>query len=412
MSTEEINTGLAKMQQDPGAATRELYSEYVVPTYAPNMVLVRGHGSYVWDASGKKYLDFVAGIAVSTLGHGHPALVGAIRDQAQRIIHTSNLYYNEVQGKVARLLSIRSLGGKCFFSNSGAEANEAMIKLARLWGSQKGRYEIITVDKSFHGRTMMTLTATAQEKVQTGFSPLPPGFKYAKLNDLESIKEQITPKTVAVMVEPIQGEGGINPATEDFMRGLRTLCDNEGILLLCDEIQTGIGRTGEWFGYQHFGIMPDAISVAKGLGGGLPIGALVTSPKLADVLQPGKHGSTFGGNPLACAAALAVLQTVEKKKLVERAEQLGDLIVKRLEKMAAKYPCITEIRGTGLMIGIVMNRPCKELESILLRNGLITVATAENVIRLVPPLTVSNGEVKRALKMIDKGCKEWQQYHG
>ena len=383
----------------------------MVPTYAPSLVLVKGNGCNVWDATGKKYLDFVAGIAVNTIGHAHPAMLHALREQAGRIMHTSNLYYNEVQGQLARRLSMKSLGGKCFFCNSGAEANEALIKLARYWGKDRGRFEIITVAKSFHGRTLTTLTATAQEKVQQGFSPLPPGFKYAELNNIESIQEQITPQTAAVPIEPVQGEGGVNPADEVFMRALRALCTEQGILLLCDEVQTGIGRTGEWFAYEHFGIEPDALSLAKGLGGGFPIGAMITNKKLEDVFQPGTHGTTFGGNPLACAAALAVVDTVEKKKLCQQSEKLGEQIKNRLEKLAEKYDCITEVRGLGLMIGLVMDRPCKELENILLRKGLITVATAGNVIRLVPPLTVSASEVKRALKIIDKGCKEWQQYH-
>lgn len=394
----------------PGAVIRELYEEYLIPTYAPGLVLVKGSGSYVWDASGNKYLDFVAGIAVNTLGHAHPSMLKAIHEQARKIIHTSNLYHNEQQAKLARKLSMRSLGGKCFFCNSGAEANEALIKLARLWGREQEKHEIITVANSFHGRTLATLTATAQEKVHQGFAPLPEGFRYAELNNLESVRNQINAHTAAVLIEPIQGEGGINPAAEEFMRGLRSLCDEHDILFLCDEIQTGIGRTGEWFAYQYYGIKPDAISVAKGLGGGLPIGAIVTSNKLSDVLQPGSHGSTFGGNPVSCAAALAVIETVEKKKLYERAEKMGDFLITRLEKLAHKFDCIQDVRGRGLMIGIVMDRPCKDLEGILLRNGLITVATAQNVIRLLPPLTITHGEAKRALKIIDKGCKEWQQY--
>ena len=388
-----------------------LYTEYLMPTYAPSLALVRGKGMHVWDINGHKYMDFLGGIAVSTLGHAHPAILSALRKQAGKIIHTSNLYYNELMPQVARVLSLRSLGGKAFFCNSGAEANEALIKLARLWGSGQERHEIITFHGSFHGRTLATLSATGQEKLHQGFAPLPEGFSYAELNDLASVEERIGPRTVAVMIEPIQGEGGIRLVDPVFLRDLRELCSKHRLLLLCDEIQTGMGRTGEWFAYQHAGIVPDAISVAKGLGGGVPIGAIVATPELSTILQPGTHGSTFGGNPLACAAALAVLETLDKKNLVEQAKKHGALLMKRLERIQKKHPAVEEIRGLGLMVGIVMNQPCKELETLLMRNGLITVATAQNVIRLLPPLIVTQAQIKKAVKIIDQGIRQWQEYH-
>ncbi|MFT5122433.1 MAG: acetylornithine/N-succinyldiaminopimelate aminotransferase [Kiritimatiellia bacterium] len=392
-------------------ALQELYCEYLMPTYAPSLALVRGKGMQVWDINGRKYLDFLGGIAVSTLGHAHPAILSALRNQAGKILHTSNLYYNELMPQVARQLSLRSLGGKAFICNSGAEANEALIKLARLWGSPQGRHEIITFNKSFHGRTLGTLSATGQEKMHQGFAPLLQGFSYAELNDLDSVEARLTDKTVAIMVEPIQGEGGIRPADPAFLQGLRELCNKHRLLLLCDEIQTGLGRTGEWFAYQHAGIVPDAISIAKGLGGGVPIGAIVATPELSNVFQPGSHGSTFGGNPLMCAAALAVLETLEKKGLVEKAKVNGELLKSRLLKLQKKHPSIEDVRGMGLMVGIVMSRPCKELETQLMRNGLITVATAQNVIRLLPPLVVTPAQIKKAVKIIDQSIKEWQEYH-
>ena len=406
-----------KIDPEPGPPTIsptqelvEMHQQYVIPTYAPELYLTRGKGSYVWDADGKKYLDFLSGIAVNSLGHKHPSLLKAIKRQCGKIIHSSNLYYNENQPKLAKKLSEHGPGGACFFSNSGAEANEALIKLARYWGGGV-RHEVITVRNSFHGRTLTTLTATGQDKVQKGFHPLPEGFKYAELNDIESVIAKMGPKTAAVLVEPIQGEGGVVPAQRDFIQQLREECSKRDILLMFDEIQTGIGRTGKWFGYQHFDVEPDAISLAKGLGGGLPIGAIVTNEKFAKVLQPGTHGSTFGGNPLSCAAALAVIETIEKKNLIAQSEKLGKLLKTKLEKLKNKYSFIEEITGEGLMLGIRCDQPCKDLERILCRKGLITLATAEKVIRLLPPLTVSASQIRSAAKIIDRGCAEWQIYN-
>ena len=389
------------------AKIQELHTRYVMSTYAPGMALVKGRGSKVWDADGNVYLDFLAGIAVTNLGHCHPDLVRAIRRQAGRLMHVSNLYHNELQPQLAKALSERSLGGKCFFCNSGAEANEGLIKLARYWGQDKGRYEVLTMRNSFHGRTLATLTATGQDKVKKGFDPLPSGFAYADFNDLESVRAAITDKTAAILIEAIQGEGGVRPARADFIKGVADLCRQKGILLFCDEVQCGVGRTGHWFGYQRYGIEPDAISLAKGLGGGFPIGAIVARPELSDIFQPGTHATTFGGTPLACAAALAVIETIESEDLLDNAARMGELFTEKLKAVAAKYAFIREVRGAGLMIGLVLNQPAKRLEELLCAQGVLALATAESVLRFLPPLTVTASEVKKAAKAVDRACAEW-----
>ena len=385
-----------------------LHKQYVMPTYAPGLVLVKGKGVKLWDADGKEYLDFLAGIAVLGLGHCHPQVVKAIRTQSAKLMHVSNLYFNENQPKLAQALSTRSLNGKCFFCNSGAEANEGMIKLARLWGHAQGKYEIVTMRNSFHGRTLATLAATGQTKYQKGFDPIPAGFVYADYNHLDSIRAAINEKTVAVLVEAVQGEGGILPGTPEFMKGLRSLCDEKNILLLCDEVQCGMGRTGFWFGFQASGIQPDAFSLAKSLGNGFPIGALVAGPKLSDIFQPGNHASTFGGNPLACAAALAVIETMEQENLPANAAKMGDLFMGLLKKLSRKYPFIKDVRGRGLMVGLVLDRPAKPLEVILREKGLITIATADTVIRFVPPLNVKAAQIRKAARLVDAACAQWQ----
>ena len=385
-----------------------LHKQYVMPSYAPGLVLVKGKGVKVWDADGKEYMDFLAGIAVLGLGHCHPQVVKAIRTQAANLMHVSNLYYNENQPKLAQALSTRSMNGKCFFCNSGAEANEGMFKLARLWGHAQGKYEIVTMRNSFHGRTLATLAATGQTKYQKGFEPIPAGFVYADYNNLDSIRAAINEKTVAVLVEAVQGEGGILPGTPEFMKGLRALCDEKNILLLCDEVQCGMGRTGFWFGFQASGIQPDAFSLAKSLGNGFPIGALVAGPKLSDIFQPGNHASTFGGNPLACAAALAVIETMEQENLPANAAKMGELFMGLLNKLSRKYSFIKDVRGRGLMVGLVLDRPAKPLEVILREKGLITIATADTVIRFVPPLNVKAAQIRKAARLVDAACAQWQ----
>lgn len=381
------------------------HSQYLVPNYAPNLVFTRGEGVRLWDANGKEYLDFLAGIAVLSLGHAHPAWVKAVRDQAGILTHVSNLHFHAGQPALAKKLVEKFRpDSRVFFCNSGAEANEALIKLARKWGHDSGRYEIISCCNSFHGRTLATLTATGQDKVQKGFEPLPVGFTYAAFNDVESVRSKITPATVAVMVEAVQAEGGVIPATRAFLHGVRALCDEHNLLMLMDDVQCGIGRTGEWFGFQSYGVMPDAFSLAKGLGGGFPIGAMVARIPVCDVLQPGSHGTTYGGNPLACAAAMAVIDTIEKDHLLDKARENGAIFGEGLKRLASRYEWIVEARGLGLIWGLVLNQAAKPLELLLIEEGLITVATSNTVIRFVPPLIVTEPDIREALDKLERAC--------
>lgn len=386
----------------------ELHKKYVIPAYVsqPSLALIKGSGCKVWDADGKEYLDFAAGIAVLNIGHCHPAVVKAIQEQAEKLMHVSNLYCNENQPRLAQALSNRSMGGKCFFCNSGAEANEGLIKLTRLWGSAKGKYEVITMKNSFHGRTLATLTATGQEKVQKGFYPLPEGFKYAEFNNIESCKAAVTDKTAAILVEAVQGEGGIVPADPAFIKELRKLCDEKDLLLLFDEVQAGMGRTGKWFGFQNYGVQPDAFSLAKGLGNGFPIGAVVASPKVSDTFQPGSHGTTFGGTPLACAAALAVIETIEKENLLENAQKMGALFLEKLQAIAVKYDWIECARGCGLMIGLVLKDSAAPLQKRLQEKGFLTLTAAVRVLRMLPPLNITAREIEKAAALIAEACAE------
>jgi len=379
------------------------YQKYVIPTYTtPSLVLVKGKGSRVWDNDGKVYMDFVGGIACQNVGHCHPKVVQAIQNQAAKLMHVSNLYNNELQGTLAEKLSALSgLGGKCFFCNSGAEANEALIKLARLWGSDEGKYEIISMKNSFHGRTLATLAATGQTKYQDGFEPIPEGFLYAELNNIDSIKKAISGRTAAILVEAVQGEGGVVGATHEFLKELRALCDEKQILLFCDEVQCGLGRTGNWFAFQASGVLPDAFSLAKSLGSGYPIGGIVTNAKLADVFQPGKHASTFGGSPLACAAALATLGVIEEEKLVQHAAEMGKLFAEGLQEFVTAYEHVKEVRSYGLMVGLVLDQPVKALCQSLREMSLLAIPTHENVVRFLPPLNVKSGDIEEALDIID-----------
>lgn len=373
-----------------------------MPTYAPGITLVRGAGAHVWDDTGREYLDFMAGIAVCNTGHCHPAVVAAIQHQAATLMHCSNLFHNLVQPRLAQRLSALTLGGKIFFCNSGAEANEALFKLARKWGSAEGRYEIITMKNSFHGRTLATMTATGQAKYQKGFEPLMPGFVYAEFNNLETVRAAVTPATVAILCEAVQGEGGVVPADPAFITGLRALCDEKKLLLLFDEIQCGMGRTGKWFGFQHYGVRPDGFSMAKALGGGFPIGAVAVTPELSNVFQPGNHASTFGGTPLASAAALAVLDTIEKEHLIDNALRMGALFTEGLNALAGKHACIQIVRGLGLMIGVVLSIPAKPVETKLRESGLLCIATGDYVLRFVPPLVITADHIQQALEQLDQ----------
>ncbi len=375
---------------------------YLMNTYARQPIaFVRGEGVYLWDEDGKRYLDAVAGVAVNALGHGHPGLAKAIAEQAASLIHTSNLYRVKRQEELAERLCGLAGMDKAFFCNSGCEANEAAIKLARLYGHNKGiaNPTIIVTEKSFHGRTMATLTATGSRKIQAGFEPLLSGFARVPFNDIAAIRQVASTNhdVVAVLVEPLQGEGGINIAAGDYMAELRRICDEFGLLLMLDEVQTGIARTGAWFAFQHSGVMPDVMALAKGLGGGVPIGACLARGEAAEVFKPGNHGSTFGGNPLACAAALATLDAVEKQHLRENAEKTGGYILAQLKSMLADTAGVTEIRGQGLIIGIELDRPCGDIVSRMRDRGFLVNVTSDKVIRLVPPLIFSQANADELL---------------
>ena len=392
------------------AATLEdiqgLYSNYVMETYAPQLAFARGKGTKVWDVSGKVYLDFAAGISVLNVGHTHPHVVAAVQEQAARMFHVSNLYFHELQGRLAERISMIRGGAKCFFGNSGAEANEGQIKLARLWGHDQGKYEIICMKNSFHGRTLAAAAATGQDKVKKGFEPMPEGFVHADYNDLDSVKALISEKTVAIMLEAIQAEGGVIVGDHAFLQGVRTLCDEHNLLMLCDEVQCGMGRTGSWFGFEQAGVAPDVFSMAKALGSGFPIGAVVASPKVADVFHPGHHASTFGGGPLACAAALATFDVIEQEDLVAKAKDKGALLKEGLEDFVERFEHVVEARGEGLMLGLVLDQDAKPLAKALEEMGLLTIPTAGNVIRIVPPLNVKDDELEEALDMLDDCLEE------
>ncbi len=397
------------------AEIKQLYDQYVVPTYAPSIALVRGEGCHVWDPEGNRYLDFAGGIAVSSLGHGHPALVRAISEQAGHLIHASNLFFNEWQPRLAQAI-VRHLGpGKCFFSNSGAEANEALIKLARKWGAgqtigkagqtagKAGRYEIISMQNSFHGRTLGTMAATGQEKIRKGFDPIPEGFKQVPYDDLEAVKRATGDKTAAVLIECIQGEGGVRAASMEFVRGLRDWCDRSRLLLFCDSVQCGIGRTGKFCSFQHYGVEVDGVSLAKALGGGFPIGAVWIRQPYADVFEVGSHATTFGGSPLAARAALTVLEVIERENLIDQAARMGDYLAAGLNRLKGAFPkIIKEIRGKGLMIGIELHEEHKPWIKKLSAAGLLLVPTGTHVLRLLPPLIITEKEADEALEIMNR----------
>ncbi|MBS1147783.1 MAG: acetylornithine and succinylornithine aminotransferase [Proteobacteria bacterium] len=387
---------------------------HLMNTYARQPVaFVRGEGAYLWDESGKRYLDAVAGVAVNGLGHAHPKLVKAIADQAAMLIHSSNLYRIPRQEELADRLCALSGMDKAFFCNSGCEANEAAIKLARLYGHNKGIEvpTIIVMEKAFHGRTMATLTATGSRKIQAGFEPLLSGFARVPFNDLDAIRHvaEHNKSVVAVLLEVVQGEGGINVLPSEFLIELRKICDANGWLLMLDEVQTGIGRTGTWFGFQHSGVMPDVMALAKGLGSGMPIGACLARGAAADVFQPGNHGSTFGGNPLACAAALATLDAIEEEKLLENVNVRGDAIRAGLRAALSGVHGVVDIRGEGMMIGVELDRPCGELVGVARDAGVLINVTADTVIRLVPPLVYGAAEVDALVAAVSGIVKTYLQ---
>ena len=384
-------------------STPELADRYLMQTGRRLPVtFVRGRGCLVYDDAGNEYLDLVAGIAVNLLGHAHPEVAAAVAGQAKTLIHTSNLYYTEPQVELARRLVELSFQSRVFFCNSGAEANEAAIKIARKWGARHrdGAHQIITTLGSFHGRTLATVTAGGQPKYSDPFKPLPEGFMHVPYNDLDAIKAATSPRTVAVMLEPVMGEIGIVPARPGYLEGARRWCDEQGLLLILDEVQTGLGRTGRWFAYQHHGITPDVMTLAKGLGGGVPIGACLASPK-ADVFEPGDHGSTFGGNPLACMAALAVLRVIERDGLVGHAAEMGEMLHAAILGLGGK-----EVRGLGLMQAVEFDEPrAKAFQQACLDARLVVNAADDNSIRFVPPLIITAEQVDRAQKTMHEVLK-------
>jgi len=367
--------------------------------------IVKGEGNYLWDDQGKKYLDLVSGIAVTSLGNVPPKVKARLQEQLDRLWHCSNLFHIPQQEALAEKLVSLTCGQRAFFCNSGAEANEAAIKLARRYAQRvlnEDRYEVITFTQSFHGRTLATLTATGQDKVKDGFSPLPEGFKTVPYNDSQALREAITDKTIAIMLEMVQGEGGVNPADPAFVAEIKALSIEHNLLVIVDEVQTGIGRTGKWFAYQHYDIEPDIITMAKGLGSGFPIGAIVGKEKLAEAFGPGTHGTTFGGNPLAATAGLATLETIEEEGYLQKVNEMGEYLRTRLEELKASYPQIVEVRGKGLLVGIEMDGSVGDLLSALREEGILLLMAGPNVIRILPPFTITKGEIDEAVQTLAK----------
>lgn len=372
------------------------------------LVFVRGEGTRVWDADGKEYLDLVAGIAVNVLGHCHPAVVSAIQEQATRLVHVSNLYYNTLQIQLAEQLGLLSDGMRSFFSNSGAEANEGAIKLARKFGRTKrnGAFEIISMERSFHGRTLATTAATGQAHYQATWAPLPDGFKQVPYNDLDALKAAVSDKTAGILLEAVQGEGGIWPADKAFMEGVRRLCDEQNMIMICDEVQAGMGRTGKFFAWENYSITPDIVTMAKGLAGGVPIGGMLAG-KRADLFEPGDHGTTFGGNPIACAAAVATIRTINEQNLVEHARKMGEYWHGKVQELCAKYDFLDSPRGLGLMRAVNVKRDlAAKIVERAMHNGLLLNNLGTSTLRIVPPLVVSQSDLDEAADKLDRSLTE------
>ncbi|MBP5653925.1 MAG: aspartate aminotransferase family protein [Clostridiales bacterium] len=385
--------------------------KYCMQVFGPQQIaFTHGKGVYLYDTEGKKYMDMIGGIAVNSVGHGNPKLVNAISDQAKKVIHCCNYYLIPQRSELAYNLCRKSFADKCFFANSGAEANEGAIKLARGFFSHKGidRYEIITANMSFHGRTMATVTATGQPKFSEPFKPVVPGFKYAEFNNLESFKSQVTEHTAAIMLELIQGESGVHPADKSFIQGIKQLCEDKNILLIIDEVQTGIGRTGTLFCYEQYGITPDIMTLAKGLGGGVPIGAVLATNEAATGFQLGDHGSTFGGNPLCCAAANAVLEIIAENQLCFNAGTISEFIVNKVNQIKEKRGYIKEVRGMGLLIGIEFDERimASGMRDALREKGFLVSSIGQSVIRIAPPLIIKEAEAAKFCAALDQVLKE------
>jgi acetylornithine/N-succinyldiaminopimelate aminotransferase len=393
-SSEIINTG----------------NKYIMNTYGRlSLALVRGSGARVWDAEGREYLDFVSGLAVNSLGHCHPAVVKAIAAQAEKLIHVSNMYHIEPQARLAALLAENTCADRVFFCNSGAEANEGAIKLARKYGKSKGnlqKVEIITAINSFHGRTLATITATGQPKYQKGFEPLPAGFSYVNINDIEEIRKKAGSNTCAIMLEPIQGEGGVNELNPEYIKAVKDLCEKYDILLIFDEVQCGLGRTGKFMGYEHYGIEPDIFTLAKALGGGFPIGAMLAKEEVAVSFSPGDHASTFGGNPLASAAALAAVEEILNGGLIDNSLKVGDYFKKKLAEIKENSDIIVDIRGKGLMLGMEFSVECRKLLPVCQEKGLLINCVGDKIMRFLPPLIITERDVDKAVGIIQEAIKE------
>jgi acetylornithine/N-succinyldiaminopimelate aminotransferase len=387
---------------------RSLFDQHVIGNYTRQPVaFVRGAGSYIWDTEGHRYVDLMPGWGTTLLGHCHPRVVTAIQRQAAMLLHVDNTFYIPPQGALAREVSEHSFGGKCFFCNSGAEANEAALKLARICAEESGRYKVISMLDSFHGRTMAAIRATGQAAYHRGV-PHVEGFSYVPLNDLDSVKAATDDETCAVILEPIQGEGGVNVATQEFISGLRAFCDENGLLLIFDEVQTGVGRTGEWFGYQLYGVTPDIMTLAKALGSGVAIGAMVARPEVAAHLVPGTHASTFGGNPLACAAAAATFQAIEDEGLLEVCRRTGDHIRSRLDAMATEFDIVREVRGRGVMWGVELDRPGMPVFQYCLDHKVRMNCTHGSVVRILPAMNVPQDVLDAGLDVLQDGLAKAQ----
>ena len=422
---ENVQRSTLDAQNRTRNSVRETFGKFVVPSYARfDLVLERGEGSYVWDVDGGRYLDLAGGIAVCSLGHAHPEITKALTEQSRKLIHVSNLYYNELQGRLAKRIVDLIAPGRVFFCNSGAEANEGLFKLARKFGHDDGRFEIITTLDSFHGRTLAGIAATGQEKVKKGFEPLVAGFKHVRFNDLVAMRAAITRSTIAILIEPIQGESGITIATAEYLLGLRKLCDERNLLLLFDEVQAGHFRTGKFQSWQriletrHVDFLPDGVSMAKSLGGGFPIGAFWVREKYAKLLSPGTHASTFGGTPLACAVALTILDVIEREDLAENARRIGDSLMAELQALAKNYPKVLRaVRGFGLIIGLEFEpkllafagekrSPATQVVNRLHKAGVLTVPAANSVVRLLPALNLSQRQAEEGLRVIEEVVEE------
>lgn len=391
--------------------TMDKEKKYIIQTYRRyDLTVANAKGKYVWDEKGRKYLDFFAGLSVCNVGHCHPKVVSAIKKQAGKFLHVSNLYYTKPQAELAEMLVKFSFPGRVFFSNSGAEANECAIKIARKWGKAgvsgaPDRYEIIVFSNSFHGRTMATLSATGQEKFHKGFEPMLEGFNYAEFNNIESVKKLINDKTVAIIVEPVQGEGGVYPASKEFLGQLRLLCDTNKLLLIFDEIQSGMGRCGALFAYQYYGVVPDILTLAKSLGGGMPLSATIAAEPIASVLAYGDHGSTFGGNPVSCQAAIEVLKLI-KPSLLRNVRNNGEYFLSQLKKLKGKYAFIKDVRGLGLMIGLELDFLGKNVVEFCQHKGLLINCTQDKVLRFLPPLIINKRDIDKAVGILEEAFRD------